>query len=730
MGFFSSGSDKSIARSADKERDSKNWKAAADLYQKFLSKAGFSKSTFRYVVQLGNCLKESGNYAEALAAYDVALKIDSQNSDLHLQRGHVQKLMGQLPAATYSYQQAYNLDPSNEYAKGEIERSGGLAVAGKPLSASDETIHTIWFDVTDFMAYARHNVSLSGIQRVIANLALHSKRLTVNGYRIVPVIPEYDNFRILAARLEAFIDLVDVFDEPIVQRQKIDSAMEKVYKSREQVQMHRGDLLIVAGAFWIFSHYDLIMHHRHVGVRFGLFIHDLIQIRMPEYVAKDAHDSFHIQLSDSLDLCDFVLANSEYVATDIRDYLLERKNYTLPVSAVVLPTELRTNGGNARTDDRKILELAQRDYVLVVSTIEIRKNHKLIIKVWEKLREEFGEATPYLAFVGKWGWEIDDLRTYINENGYIDDWLFIFNGISDNDMEFLYKHCMFSVYPSFAEGFGLPIGESLVYGKPCIASDTTSMPEVGGKFVRYIDPFDWKKSYPVIRQAVVDRDDLKAWQDWIQREFTPKTWEEFSSEFFSAVVDNAWKLKGAISRPNCYLPSCEMILGGSHDILQMARGAGKIITFRSARKEWWHPANHWGAWSQNRRCQIEFISDCVEGEIIDLFLRLHRDTGRQMDPIAIANAGTGDHAFTLSEHANFFKLSGVVRKDGVVHVDLLARGKYPDNDHRGIFIGWSAIAYCRQGDAQALMRTYDAIICPGRHPADLQLRPVAELAMK
>lgn len=720
MALFSNTRVTTLTREADKQRDLRHWGEAAELYGKALNLLGNHKNRFRFLVQRGNCLKEAGEFDAALDAYDEALAINKSDSDLHLQRGHLFKLMNRTSDSAAEYQISFNLDPTNENARGEVERGGSIAMVSNSKKNTNVAAHTIWLDVTDFVVYVKHNNSLSGIQRVIANLALYLKRVDLDGYRVVPVIPEYDKYKIFSTSAVSFINLIEVFDNSSVDREDIDAALNLVYRNKVQVFPEKDDIFVVAGAFWIYPHYDNIMHLRQVGMRFGLFIHDLIQIRMPEYVARDATDNFNVQISDALDIADFVLANSEYVANDIIQFISEKKNYTLPVKAVVLPTELRSNEVSLRVNRRDILDISRTDYVISVSTIEIRKNHTLLIRTWEKLREEFGDNTPNLVLVGKWGWEIDEFRRYVEEKGYVGDWLFIFNGISDNDMEYLYKHSMFSVYPSFAEGFGLPIGESLVYGKPCIASNTTSMPEVGGDFVRYIDPFDWEASYPVIRQVVADRDDLRAWQERVEREFKPKTWHQFCSEFYDAVLDNGRKLKGTPPKANCLLPQAQFVLGGLHDILNMARRGDKVITFRSARQDWWHPANHWGAWSQQRRSKIQFISECVEGEELEIFLRLHRHSSRESDPVVIIDAGCGEFANLLSEHPTVFRFKGIVTGGGVVRIEILGRGKFPSNVE---FIGWSGIAYCKSGNPELLAQTYNSIIPLGRAPSDVPFIP-------
>lgn len=700
-----------FARSANEQRDCGNWNAAADLYAQFLDAVGRNKLTFGYIVQLGNCLKEARRFDEALAAYDSALKINDRNSDLYLQRGHLYKLMGNTPASAWAYQQAFNLDPTNHHAQHEIEISGGRAVAGLDLAQGGNSLRTIWFDVTDFIDYARHNVSLSGIQRVCGNLMLSVEEMQLQGYRVVPVMPEYDTGRFLAVRYDSFIQLVKLFHQPHVHRDEVLRNVKTIEGQRSVVHPSAGDIFMIAGAFWIVSRYDRVAELRRHGMKFGLFIHDLIQIRNKDYVMPDAVDRFNIQLSDALELCDFVLTNSRYVRDDVELYLRETKQLDLPVRDVLLPTELglAQAASSADLEDPKLQFVLTNDYVLVVSTIEVRKNHKLLIRVWEQLREEMGDHAPNLVFVGKWGWQIDELHHYIDEQGYENDWLFIFNGISDVTMEALYKGAMFTVYPSFAEGFGLPIGESLAYGKPCIASATTAMPEVGRDFVRYFDPFDWETALPVIRQPIVDREDLRQWQERIASDFKPKRWSDFCSEFYSATIACAEARPADPVAALPLLPACELLNGGNNDVLVAAAEKRPIITFRAARAHNWHACEHWGAWSSDRRSEIAFRTHLSAGEKAEVFLRLHRPPSSDCNPIALIDDGSDSVTISLTQHPTFYRLTTTVKAGGEIRLKLLARGKFP-NDGRQQYIGWSGLTYCRANNNDEENRSLRQII--------------------
>ncbi|MHC1478974.1 glycosyltransferase [Frateuria aurantia] len=680
--------------SANAARDAKDWGRAAKLYIEYLDAA---PNEFNIVVQLGNCLKESGDFDAALEAYVRAINLREGDSDVYLQKGHVLKLMGRQPEALMAYQIAYDLDDQNTNAKLELEHYGTLAISSKNKGRLGRAagVKTIWLDVTDFMDYAKVNTSLSGIQRVVANLAIYIKAFKSDEYRIVPVIPEYDRLRILSVRPQCFLDLVDSFDETVVSRDKVDLNIQNVYASRVEITPAKDDIFVIAGAFWIFDHYDVIIDLRRNGMRFGLFVHDLIQIRNDEYVMPDAVDKFQIHLNDALDVCDFVLTNSEFVASEVRDYMRLSCNYSLPVKAVLLPTELRQTSQTIRVSNKDIQEMGGERYVLCVSTIEVRKNHDFLIKTWEKLRRDFGEETPYLVLVGKWGWQIDDFRKYIDEQGYVGDWLYIYNGISDVEMEYLYRNSLFTVYPSFAEGFGLPIGESLVFGKPCVASKTTSMPEVGGDFVRYIDPYDVDSSYPVFRELLSNPDDLASWERRIQQEFIPRTWREFCGEFYFAVIEFGSKQRLDYLYSNCQLPSSTFIEGGDHNVLQLAKAREKIITFRSCRTKNWHPMEHWGVWSSSRRANISFKTDLEAGVDVEVFLRINRPAGAEALSVLLVNCGKGSSTVHISENMRIFRFSGVVNSDGGMDIEFLARGKYPSVGGRSIFVGLSGIAYCR-----------------------------------
>lgn len=98
--------------------------------------------------------------------------------------------------------------------------------------------------------------------------------------------------------------------------------------------------------------------------------------------------------------------------------------------------------------------------------------------------------------------------------------------LSDSELRQAYRSCLFTVFPSLCEGWGLPIAESLIQGKFCVASNRTSIPEVGGDFVDYFDPSDEDEALAKIERLLFDPAYLVTREARLQDEYQPRTWAD------------------------------------------------------------------------------------------------------------------------------------------------------------------------------------------------------------
>jgi glycosyltransferase involved in cell wall biosynthesis len=99
-------------------------------------------------------------------------------------------------------------------------------------------------------------------------------------------------------------------------------------------------------------------------------------------------------------------------------------------------------------------------------------------------------------------------------------------GLSDAELDVAYHHCQFTLFPSLAEGWGLPVAESLAHGKFCLASNRTSIPEVGGDLIDYFDPSDDDDVVAKIERLLFEPGYLAAREARLRTEYCPGTWAD------------------------------------------------------------------------------------------------------------------------------------------------------------------------------------------------------------
>lgn len=301
-----------------------------------------------------------------------------------------------------------------------------------------------------------------------------------------------------------------------------------------------GDVLLVLGAPWFDSDYaTLVASARQAqGVRVALLIYDLIPIRRPEWCHHTLVDRFERWFTSTLPQCDVLFAISRASAVDVELYA-RQKGLALPgpVHTVAIGSGFKFPTQPQPENARPATALPPPgSYVLFVSTIEARKNHVLLFRVWRELIDTMPEDTvPTLVFAGRVGWLVADLMQQLENTAYLNGKVLIVNDPTDTDLLRLYQGCLFTVFPSLFEGWGLPVTESLVLGKPCVISNKTSLPEAGGTLARYFDPDEFAEVCQVIRKTIEDRAGLVEWEARVVAEFRPVSWDETADAILSGL---------------------------------------------------------------------------------------------------------------------------------------------------------------------------------------------------
>ena len=273
-------------------------------------------------------------------------------------------------------------------------------------------------------------------------------------------------------------------------------------------------ILLVTGAGWLSnaSYFQgLLAARRALEAELHVVVHDLVHLLFPHWVSRDEAARFGSALEAMLTAADRVLVYSDSTARDIARVAAERGLQVRDVGRIVLGTALaRRNAGAMVTPGLEAV--ADRPFVLYVSTIARRKNHEFITHVWTRLVDELGERLPRLIFAGRVAPDQESAVERLRRNPALADHLIHLTAASDADLAWLHERCLFTVFPSLYEGWGLPVAESLSFGKVCVASNASSIPEVAAGVTPLLDPLDIRAWVDEIRRLVTDAGALAAWQ--------------------------------------------------------------------------------------------------------------------------------------------------------------------------------------------------------------------------
>jgi glycosyltransferase involved in cell wall biosynthesis len=139
-------------------------------------------------------------------------------------------------------------------------------------------------------------------------------------------------------------------------------------------------------------------------------------------------------------------------------------------------------------EDEPVKGLQKDGFWLSVGTLEPRKNLRNLLKAYAAHVRSSEEVVP-LALAGGRGWLEEGLERFIDELGLRNS-VHLLGYVADAQLRWLYRNCRAFCFPSRYEGFGLPVLEAMSMGAAVMTSDVTSLPEIGGDAVLYVNPFD------------------------------------------------------------------------------------------------------------------------------------------------------------------------------------------------------------------------------------------------
>lgn len=225
-------------------------------------------------------------------------------------------------------------------------------------------------------------------------------------------------------------------------------------------------------------------------------IHDLIPITHPEF-CRQGEDLRHVaRMRHALASAHGVIANSR-ATLDALSRFAANEGLAMPESVVAWL------GADEQVAPLPLPPPARPSFV-TIGTIEARKNHLLLLHIWERLAARMGPNTPELILVGQRGWEADDVFALLDRSTRLKGHVRELGRCNDATMLARIDQARAVLLPSFIEGFGIPLIEALQRGTPVIASDLPVFHEIAGDIPLYLDPLDGQRWEAAICDFLTD----------------------------------------------------------------------------------------------------------------------------------------------------------------------------------------------------------------------------------
>lgn len=541
----------------DAARHRGDWARAAAHYSRALKQ---EPRLAHIWIQLGHAAKEAGQLEQADAAYLRAAELEPVEVEALIRRGHMWKAQGDATAAARAFVTALRRRPGHLPAAAELarllpEREAQPQLWADALACLDidkaEFVpadpalppRAVVLDVTDLLAYLGQSRLPSGIQRVQLEILLAllarggeagvSLCVYIAARRAWTILP---NARVDALCRQALAS--GGLDDPDWHRTL--RTMFALIAASPVARFGRGCVLMNLGTTWSDPTYlvDVAAARAGSALVYVAWLFDLIPILHPEWFVPSLVGEFTPWVERLLAVADGIVTISESSAADLGRIAAEQGHAFAPGAVRVV----RLDGDFSRD---RVVPAPPGDFVLFVSTIEPRKNHLGAFAAWRRLIDELGEAqVPDLVCVGGGGWLNEAVHARLRDDPVLARKVRLRSGVSDDELAGLYAGCRFTLYPSLYEGWGLPISESLAYGKVPAIGRGSSMPEAGGAFAVYFDAADPRAIAAAVRPLMTDPAHLAKLEAAVAAGYRPRGWPAIADETVAAARDIA-RLSGA-----------------------------------------------------------------------------------------------------------------------------------------------------------------------------------------
>jgi len=287
------------------------------------------------------------------------------------------------------------------------------------------------------------------------------------------------------------------------------------------------------------------------GVKIVTQVYDIIPITHPQFAHDTTTMNFMSYIGANLRYADLIITSAEATSKALNELADKIGIDRVPTMVVPLGCDFMNNSSSGADNsiDATVKKVVSdgRKYLLMIGTMEPRKNHSLVIDAIESGLANKGIS---LIIAGKVGWNVKELEYRMKNHALYNKNIFFFEHPNDATVTYLYKNAFAVAFPTFNEGFGLPMIEAFQLGTPVVASDIGVLHEVAGDLADYFNPNDKEDLIKCVSNLLDNPEVYQAKKERL-KEFNPLTWDESANKMISAlqtVENNGESVKNVVPK--------------------------------------------------------------------------------------------------------------------------------------------------------------------------------------
>jgi glycosyltransferase involved in cell wall biosynthesis len=276
-------------------------------------------------------------------------------------------------------------------------------------------------------------------------------------------------------------------------------------------------------------------------------VHDVSYLELPQYFTRFRSLQLKLTVKRSIHSAARILTPSEFSRTAILKHYDIDENKVVVVHNAASPV--------FRPIERQVASAAVEKkfhiggpFVLMVGDLQPRKNHLGLLRAFEELIRAHPHLPHSLVFVGKETWYSNEVHREVAASG-IGSRVRFTGFVDDADLAHFYGACDLFVFPSFYEGFGLPILEAMACGRAVACSNRTAMPEVADGAGILFDPESTKEMYRALADILLNQElRMRLERLGIQRA-AQFSWDQAARRTLDVYYDVAGAVRGSKGAP-------------------------------------------------------------------------------------------------------------------------------------------------------------------------------------